>query len=258
VTEAQRFIRKLAALPEAPMRVALWREAFAGAPPERLFEIVAGVLDAIATTREPSAEVVYFALVEYLEATRGQPDEGRRGLYEAAHAAGNLEVMRLLFSRPAAKVIESEPPAPVLKFDREVTLGERRSLARSLDRNVLDRLLADADLGVLRNLLANPRLIEADVLRIASRRPTTAAALTLLFRHPKWGRRRAVQKALAFNPYTPSDIAVALVALLEPADWRSLSTDGLVHASVRERSRVLLDQRRRQTTPPVIEIGEDQ
>jgi hypothetical protein len=240
VSVAVPFLRRLVAVPEPSMRQAIWREAFALEGPEVLLALVDAVLAAM-EDRADGGELAYLSLIDHLDLTRGQPDEGRRALYEAAHAAGNEGVMRLLLSRPAARSLgRDEASSPPLRFDREVTLGERRTLARSHDRNVLNRLLYDADPGVVINLLANSRLVEYDVLKMASRRPNTVEVLSLLFRHPKWGRRRDVRRALVFNPYTPGDIALALVPVLDPADLRALSVDGLVHPSVRDRARELL------------------
>lgn len=219
------------------MRLALWSEAFADLPAEELLVCVEEVLVGV-SRREPSAEVAYLALVEHLELGRGRPDPARRALYEAARAAGNEAVTNLLLTRPAARTMrEDAAQVPLLDPDREVTLGERRAMARAHDRDLLARLLHDPDPGVLRNLLANPRLTERDVVKVASRRPIAAESLRIVFRHPRWGRRREVRRALAFNPYTPGDLAAALVAILDRADLRALSADRLVHPAVRDEAR---------------------
>ena len=98
---------------------------------------------------------------------------------------------------------------------RELTLGERKSAARGRRRELLDRLLRDPDESVLTILLGNPRITEADVVRLAARRPTTAAAQRTILRSERFIARYNVKRALVFNPYTPTDLAARLVVLLD-------------------------------------------
>ena len=105
-----------------------------------------------------------------------------------------------------------------MNTEREITLGERRSWARSHDRDRLSLLLLDPDPIVIRNLLVNPKILERDVLRIASAQPSTAEVLREVYTTPRWSCRRQVQMALVQNPYTPLDIGRPLLELMdEPA-----------------------------------------
>ena len=97
---------------------------------------------------------------------------------------------------------------------RILTLGERKSLARRPDRRAFDQLLRDPHPAVIHMLLANPRLTEDDVLRLASRRPAFPDVLALIARSPRWSARPRVRVALVINPSTPMEIAVPMVLLL--------------------------------------------
>lgn len=231
-----RFLRRQAAVPEPSMRVALWRELLEESDPLDGVAVVAAVLDAT-EAREPGGRQAFLALGQCLETwpvLRGK-------LLAAATVAGQAAVLSLLADDPPLQSAHAEElRPPPLSRDREITLGERRAWARRPDRDTIDRLLLDPDPGVIANLLRNPRVTEADVLRVASRRPASAAVLRLVYRHPRWGQRRAVQAALAQNPYTPVEIATALVDLADAAVLRSLAREPSIHPVVRGRARARL------------------
>lgn len=105
------------------------------------------------------------------------------------------------------------PPVPDYGAGRELTVGERRSLARSNNRRVLEKLLRDPHPLVLRQLLGNPRLTEDDVVRLAARRPLPSTIAPTLAESPRWLRRPRVRLTLLLNPGTPEPISMPLLAV---------------------------------------------
>jgi hypothetical protein len=103
---------------------------------------------------------------------------------------------------------------------RPLTLGERKSLARRNDRDLIARVLRDPHPDVIRILLHNPGLIEADVLLLCARRPVAVDALREVFRSARWIVRYPIKVALVLNPYTPLDVALQLAPLLHDQDVR--------------------------------------
>jgi hypothetical protein len=112
-------------------------------------------------------------------------------------------------------------------------LGARKQLARSTSREKLERLFADPEPLVIRQLLQNPKITEADVVRMAARRPAVAGVLRELFRAERWIRRYGVKRTLVMNPYTPGEIAARLLPLLRREDLRAIAADATLHARVR-------------------------
>jgi hypothetical protein len=159
-------------------------------------------------------------------------------LYRAARALDDAQLARLLLS--AQPPPPGTPKAAELPGGRELTLGERKSLARGRRREVLDRLLRDPDESVLTILLANPRITEADVVRLAARRPTTAAAQRTILRCERFIARYAVKRALVLNPYTPTDLSARLVVLLTQPDQHAVANDPSLNEAVREAAREAL------------------
>jgi hypothetical protein len=107
----------------------------------------------------------------------------------------------------------SGPPVPDYGVGRELTVGERRSLARSPNRRVLEKLLRDPHPLVLRQLLGNPRLTEDDIVRLAARRPMCSAIVDALAESPRWLRRPRVRLSLLLNPGTPEAVSMPLLAV---------------------------------------------
>lgn len=235
-----RVLRRLGAVSEDTMREALWREVLTALEPPDVLPILAEVRRSLAAGELPG-RLGWLALVRTLEALRGGPIALK--LYMHAKANGDEATTALLLEPPPAKKAEAHAlQRPPLHKDREITLGERRAWARKHDRAVLARLLFDPDPGVVANLLNNPRITEADVLRVASRRPTVAPVLQTVFRHARWGRTRPVQMALVLNPYTPVDTACGLVGLLDRESVRKVRRDLAVHPVVRTTAAIILGE----------------
>ncbi len=130
-----------------------------------------------------------------------------------------LSLARLLRGGPEATGrVRSEPPVPDYGGGRELTVGERRSLARTPNRRVFEKLLRDPHPLVIRQLLGNPRLTEDDVVRLAARRPQPSAVVSALADSPRWLRRPRVRLTLLLNPGTPGRIAMPLLAVCNRCD----------------------------------------
>ena len=190
----------------------------------------------------------------------------RRSDPESAALEGLLRALRELLDEAAIEALSSaaeEDPevralladtAPARNFDhdreewidremRARTLGERRSLARTRDRDLLARLATDQDPTVVRHVLQNPLCTEREVLTAASRRPQRADVLEEIFRSRRWSPNRRVRRALALNPYSPPALASAALALLTAPDLREVAADLTISSEVRVQARRLLGMR---------------
>jgi hypothetical protein len=129
---------------------------------------------------------------------------------------------------------DERPQVPDFGRGRPLTLGERKSIARRRDRNLLARVIRDPHPDVIRILLDNPALVEDDVVRLCARRPVPPAVLEQVFLHPRWILRPRVRLTLALNPHTPEAVALQLLPHLSPAEVREVSQAGQVSDRVRE------------------------
>ena len=106
-----------------------------------------------------------------------------------------------------------------------MTVGERVSLARRAGRSLIPALADPCEDRVLRSLLQNRLLIEADVIRLAAEPRAPREFLSHLAGHSEWGTRRSIRYAVVANPRTPICTAVRALRGLEPDDLRRLTKD---------------------------------
>src|SRR5262249_52802934 len=125
-----------------------------------------------------------------------------------------------------------------------ITLGERRTLAKSNNPKILEKLLFDPDDRVIAGLLNNPHILEKHVLRICSRRPTRAAILKTISFHPKWGRNMNVRFALVQNPYTPPIVATLSMVTASAAQLSVIAQLEILHPAIRNMAAAIVKEKK--------------
>ena len=165
--------------------------------------------------------------------------------YHAANRQGRSEIVTMFSgTRPARSAKEGDEDLFQVYGLADRTVGERRFMARSNDKMLLDKVGYDVNPMVVRQLLQNPRLNESDVMKIASRRPNQPEVLTEIYKNKKWLARYDVKFALVANPHTPQRITRALLPFLLYKDLRALKTNGLLSPEVRKEAKRLYDVKR--------------
>lgn len=217
LAEPERIARILRSLPDAPLRTAFLRDFLATRPLDQ----AARTLDALCSARVRDPKEPLLAVVALLAHLHDDPILEQLGRESAALALPNLG--RLLRRAPEVASHLDDPPArtPDYGRGRELSLGERKFLARRPSRSAFDKLLRDPHPQVIAQLLVNPRLTEDDVVRLAARRPAAVDALRMIAK-TGWLMRPRVRLALIHNPGTPSAIAVPLVALCTVPELREV------------------------------------
>lgn len=163
----------------------------------------------------------------------------RQRLYVAATQARETVVARLfLVASPVTmdhgQLARSLAPERSLKpTGRPLTLGERKSLARTRHREQILLMVKDPHPDVVTILLGNPHVTETDVVRIAAARPAVPASLAIIAAHPRWSVRHAVKRALVWNPSTPLADAIRIATTLRPQELRELAVDPAVPEALR-------------------------
>lgn len=239
--------RRLRGLPESAMRREVVLEALETAEPEDAVALLSAALHRRETDR-PALPALHRAAHEVLVdggATRPLGYELRAELYRLAAERGDERLSRLLRSASAEEVA-ANPAAGLPRDLAEIPLGLRRSLARGIDHDLLERLLRDPDPMVIDHLLENPHISEDDVVRIASRRPIAGPSLERIHRSRRFGARTRVRVALARNPYCPTNVAIASLPGVDLATLREISRDANLHAEVRRHAREEVERRRPQ------------
>lgn len=252
--QAEALVRTTRGIPEAELRVAYVKDLLLDGEVEEL----AAMLDVLCARAEQAEHPAREALVALVDALR-DPSIAHvvQALREQAAGVPHLALDRIV-RQPVSVVPPRGVPEPeddrVPDYGRgrPLTLGERKSLARKPDREMMDRLLRDPHPDVIRQLLANPKLTEDDVLTLAARRPVRPDVLTQIARSTKWVHRARIRIALVLNPDTPLDIAAPLLGLLMRHELRLVATSTTVPPAVRALCLEHLDRR-----PPSAVEGEE-
>lgn len=167
-------------------------------------------------------------LAEIRAEALGQSLPAASRLLRSSHAAGHRPPPRAMQDDEA----EQQAQASLTHADgRPLTLGERRALARRPSRSALNKMLRDPHPMVLRILLANPKITEEDVVRMATRRPAVPSVLSEIAK--TWTRRARVRMAIVLNPGTPPAVAVPLLSLLAGHELRQVVRSTQLTAVVR-------------------------
>lgn len=168
-------------------------------------------------------------------------------VYTLARRKSYSEVISFMQMVPPAKRIgldEELDEDPMLK---EMTLGLKRQKARQRNRDMIDRLCNEQDPVVIQHLLKNPSVTLQHVIKIASKRPTSAKVLWVVYRDLKWVNHYVVKKTLISNPYTPTQVALSLLHFMLEQDLEEVAESMILHPRVRETAVDLIMLKRKET-----------
>jgi hypothetical protein len=203
--------------------------------------VLAPALDEVCTRAEQAETAAREALVAIVDALNSSGMEAVvERIREEAEGASLLALERLI--RHPTRALRSDASTerdlarakvPEDGKGRPLTLGERKSLARRPDRETMQRLLADPHPAVIHRLLANPRVLEDDVVRLAAKRPGRAEVLAEIARSTAWVHRPRVRMALVMNPATPAEITGRIAGLLLRPELEMVARSPGVPAAVR-------------------------
>ena len=155
----------------------------------------------------------------------------RQRMYEAAVTRNKLSLARLFLAVSPPVDIPPQlkkqlgPERPLRPNDRPLTLGERKSLARTHRRDKLLMMIRDPHPDVVAILLDNPHVTESDIVRVAAARPAVPESLALVAAHPRWSVRHAIKRSLVLNPATPLAHAIRIATTLRGSDLAELAAD---------------------------------
>ena len=138
---------------------------------------------------------------------------------------------------------QSEIRVPDYGMGREITLGERKTLARQPRPELIKKLARDPHPHVVRELLTNPHLTEALVIQIVARRPAIRDSVTEVVRSPKWLARPRVRLTIVLNPGSPVRISAPLLPLCNREELRLIAGSPSLPDAIREAAARTRDDR---------------
>jgi hypothetical protein len=143
-----------------------------------------------------------------------------------------LRFLRLLYWNDLVKIIANPRLNPRLRRAaekqlyekvRELTIGEKTTIARTGPRAVIHLLLEEEDVRIVQALLRNPNMIEDDVVVLVNDELTSSEILTCVGSDYKWSTRYSIRLALVRNNKTPLPVALSFLSKLRKSDLRALN-----------------------------------
>jgi hypothetical protein len=176
--------------------------------------------------------------------------EALLGVLGGTKTASLIQELRFLGLEDTLRYLTSDPPN--LRFERDhanarrpgETLGLRISLARKTTPRIIERLITDPDEPVIRTILGNPRLTEAEVLKVSSSHRTPPSILATIAYNQRWICRYKVKLSLVYNPNTPLRVSMGLLPLLLRQDLAEIVQDPVLPLAVREKATRLLKRKK--------------
>jgi hypothetical protein len=238
------LIGSLSRISDRRMRALALAHRLAAMGEERAALFLEGILRNVGRWEGQGMRPVRDALVDFLALRerlgRGMIERIRR----VSEAMGCVQVLDLFNDGDAYRNAQEEDLPMTPPEFKGVTLGARKAMARQPTSKWLERLLQDQDPSVIRNLLLNPRVTEAEVLKLASRTPVSSRVLEEVARSQRWISRYRVKKALVLNPYTPLGTSLPLLGFLMSQDLLFVSQRDGLSPTLRSRARRLWEERR--------------
>lgn len=250
-TRFKRSLDAISTLPELRMRAAKLGETLEELPVEEaswwLDQLIRGAI----WGHEPEYDAM-LACGFWLIMKRQEDDYNLfERLFRQAHKTDRKVVLSLLRDPPPHKALPEGKrlPEPRLQLDREVSVGERRQMARRAKRKMIDQLLLDPNPLVVSQVLRNPVVRESDVLQVASRRPNTPEILFEIIQIIRWYKRNKVREALVMNPYNSTGQSLRLLPTLGIQTLRSVKNSRHIHPAIIETAELLVELREQRTAP---------
>ncbi len=247
----QQLLASVERLPELPMQAAVVRRVLESLDKAETVWVLDQLLRGALWGKSGAAQTAMAAVWWLIEIRRDDEYQTIKELFETAHHSRRAAVLDLFREVPPHRALAATQQLPEVRLptERDVTLGERRTMASGPKRRLLERLLMDPDPLVIRKLLSNPHIRLADVKIIASRRPATPELLQEIVYHPRWFRSNGARDAVVRNPYTDTGLALKLLPTLGIKILRRLVYSGDLHPLIQESAKRLVKLREERTAP---------
>jgi hypothetical protein len=167
---------------------------------------VSGELEALLVAAESRSEPAILGIVSFVQWVSGAVNPARmHALRDHVQHTTFGHLTQLLQHAPDCPLEfrDDHRSPPKQGIERPLTLGERKNLARRSGRKGLARLLRDPHPAVLEQLLYNPLLTEADVVRLVTLRPPCVTGVCALVKDGRWLLAPRVRMGLLQNPDLP-------------------------------------------------------
>lgn len=134
-----------------------------------------------------------------------------------------MDLMKLSQAATAAPDLQRSAEEHLIARLPHVTLGQKIALARQSSARILAALIIEGNAQVVEPAVENPRLTEAQVLKLMARDKLPLAIVPAFCRSQRWTSVPNVAVALLRYPHTPPEAAMKILPHVGSADLRALA-----------------------------------
>jgi len=234
----ERLKRVLLSLPDLSLRVDWLTSEIARLTCTEAASLLGAVVDEAEAQKPDAREALLTVAIFCADSSNAECVDALRASALEARLFGLGRLLRRAPPSSQRAPAVDEQRVPDYGAGRELTLGERKSLARRPDRRAFDKLLQDPHPLVIRQLLENPKMVEADAIRLATMRPARVDTIRELVRGRRWIGRPRVRLSIVLNPGSPPEVAMPLLCLCNREELsdvlRSTETSLILRATAQE------------------------
>jgi hypothetical protein len=145
-----------------------------------------------------------------------------------------MDLVQFSLSPSASAELKRHAEEYIIARLPQLPLGQRITLARRGPARVAGALIATGHAQVLEIALDNPRLTEAQVLKVLWHDKLPQVIVLTVANHRKWSQHYNVRLALVRNSSTPLSIVLSYLPQLTVVDLRELAAPGIVPENLRK------------------------
>ncbi len=132
---------------------------------------------------------------------------------------------------------------PLAKKVNNMDLSEKVRLAMTGDKEARGLLIRSSNKLILTNLIQNPRITDAEILRLAKAKDLPLEILNMISKKKEWMKKYSLKLALVQNPRTPIPLGLKLLRSIRDGDVRKLARSKDVSSHIANAARKILMSR---------------
>jgi hypothetical protein len=200
-------------------------------------DLSANILDELARRRE----LLYGYQV--IRALAFHPNVPRKLALRLLRELHLMDLMKLSQAAATASDLQRSAEEQLIARLPHVALGQKIALARQASARVLAALILEGNAQVVEPAVGNPRLTEAQVLKLLARDKLPVAVVPALCRQRRWTSAPNVIMALMRYPHTPPEAAQHILPGISSTELRELSQTKTISQRLRHQIERELAQR---------------